>query len=92
MVLTSENGISNTDLKSNIWLATLIISEIKTFDKYSSGNTHIATIDKYGYKEYSRKEIVETYESKREELVTLAHSLGVEKEVARSTHPMHPDP
>ena len=63
-VLISGMKLANTDLESNVWLGAFAINEIKTFDKYTSGNTRIAVIEGDGFKEYSRKEIIHKYESK----------------------------
>ena len=87
VLLQSGQNISDTDLEANIWLATLIINEIKTFDISSSGNTRVAVIDQNGFAEYTRKQVVEKYDLNIEKIVSLAQSLGINRDIARSIFP-----
>jgi 20S proteasome alpha/beta subunit len=88
-VLTSGMKMADSDLESNVWLGAFAINEIKTFDKHTSGNTRVAIIDGNGFREYNRKEIIDRYEAKRDEIANIISRLGIDKEVARS---LYPDP
>lgn len=85
--LTSGQSIANANFDANVWLGALVINEIKTFDKYTSGNTRVAVIDGNGFVEYTRKQLVEKYEAGTNWVVSIAESFGVDREVARSIFP-----
>jgi 20S proteasome alpha/beta subunit len=87
VLMQSGMNISDTDLKANTWLATLVINEIKTFDPATSGTTRVAFIDQDGFIEYTRKQVIERYESTTGEFVDLAVKFGIDRETARSIFP-----
>ena len=79
--------MADSNLDANVWLGAFTINEIKTFDKFTSGNTRVTVIDHNGFVEYTRKQVIEKYEAGTEKLASLAESLGISREVARAIFP-----
>jgi 20S proteasome alpha/beta subunit len=86
-LFTAGQKMADSNLDANVWLGAFTINEIKTFDKFTSGNTRVAVIDHNGIVEYTQKQVIEKYEAGTEKLASLAESLGISREVARAIFP-----
>jgi hypothetical protein len=66
----------------------LTINEIKTFDSNTGGSTQVAIIDKQGFRQLKRDEVVTLYNQYREMIASaLAEKLGISKERALALYP-----
>lgn len=83
-------GLSQIDLDYNIWISMLTINEIKTFDSKTGGSTQVAIIDKNGFRQLKRDEIVTLYDKFRQTIASgFSEKLGIPKERALA---LYPDP
>lgn|GEM_PF-1286487 len=83
-------GLSEIGLNYNIWISMLTINEIKTFDSKTGGSTQVAIIDKHGFRQMKRDEVVTLYNQYREMIASgLSEKLGIPKERALA---LYPDP
>jgi 20S proteasome alpha/beta subunit len=85
--------LADLELRYNVWIASYVINEVKTFDPYTGGNTKVVFIDTKGYNEIPDEKVTQYYNYTVQQIgSSFASLLENDKEIVNLFKSWYPRP